>query len=96
VDWIEIVSMTVIAIFALVVLSLMSFPELRQPSTSALFLYWPDLYAAADRGDADGLRPWLSGLTCWLRVDSTWVKITDGSPSPQGIAERITEGLICR
>jgi len=88
--------MTVIAIFALVVLSLMSFPELRQPSTSALFLYWPRLYAAADRGDVEGLRPWLSGFTCWLRVGGAWVKIVEGSPYPQGVAVRVTDGLICR
>jgi len=95
VDWIEIISMTAIAVFALAVLALMSFPDVRQPSISALFLYWPDLYAAADRGDADGLRPWLSGLTCWLNVGGTWVQITNGSPSPQGIATRSWK-LVCR
>jgi len=87
--------MAAIAAFALVALAFMSFPEVRQPSLSALFLYWPELYAAADRGDADGLRPWLSGLTCWLNKSGTWVQITNGSPSPQGIAAKSWR-LVCR
>ncbi|MGC8973250.1 MAG: type II/IV secretion system protein [Thermoproteus sp.] len=73
---VDVLAMVVVMALALAVLALIQPVELSSPSLSAIYRYWPQYYNYTIHGDVAALRPLLSGLTCWLYADGSWVEIS--------------------
>jgi hypothetical protein len=73
---IDVLAIVVIMALALAVLVLVQPMEPSSPSLSAIYRYWPQYYNLTLRGDVGALRPLLSGMTCWLYVNGSWVEVS--------------------
>lgn len=85
----DVVVMAIVLGLAVMAMAYVRPVKVVAPDLSAVFIYWPEAYRLAERGDAEALEALVPGLSCAGILSRTYV---DGSP---GVAYRVLN-LTCR